>query len=135
MGLVHKFQREEAEAAFLQFWTLWRKHMRKTDGRGKARPAWQQMIDAGASPDDIIDGASWYLRNMTDRDAPYIPLASSWLRSERWADDCEQERAYQARLAGMEQSENVVSMKPAPRPANHFLSRYERGEIKIGAGE
>lgn len=131
MSLVHRFAREDADASFIEFWTLWRKHMRKTDGRGKARPAWNQMIEAGANPQDIIDGAHWYLRNMTERDAPYIPLAASWLRSERWADDCEQERAYQARLAEREQQQtNVVQIANAKLPENHFSRRWERGEIK-----
>jgi len=109
---------------FPEFWSLWRKHMRKTDGRGKARPAYQQMLDMGADPQDIIDGASWYLRNMTERDAPYIPLASSWLRSERWADDCEMERAYQQRLSEREQqrSANVVSISA---PKSKWLQQFE----------
>lgn len=102
--------------AFIAFWTIWRGHCRKTDGRGKARPAWLQMIGAGADPQDIIDGAVWYLRNMSERDAPYIPLASSWLRSERWADDCEQERAFQARLAEAQQRRAAPAPQPIPEP-------------------
>lgn len=124
MSLSHRFAREDAEAAFLEFWTLWRKHMRKTDGRGKARPAWQQMIEAGADAQEIIDGAAWYLRNLSERDAPYIPLAASWLRSERWVDDCEQERAYQARL-NERPAENVVSITPQ-RGQTAFLREFER---------
>ena len=119
----------ECEDPFLAFWTLWRKHMRKTDGRGKARPAWLQMIEAGCDPQEIIDGAHWYLRNMSDRDAPYIPLASSWLRSERWADDAEQERAHQARIAEREaqrQSDNVTPIRRAVLPENHFSRRWEQ---------
>lgn len=122
MSLSHRFAREDAEAAFLEFWTLWRKHMRKTDGRGKARPAWKQMIEDGADAQEIIDGAAWYLRNLSERDAPYIPLAASWLRSERWADDCEQERAYQARL-NERPAENVVSITP-PRGQTAFLRDF-----------
>lgn len=109
--------------AFTTFWLIWRKHMRKTDGRGKARPAWNQMIEAGADPQDIIDGASWYLRNMSERDAPYIPLASSWLRSERWADDCEKERESQARQAEQQDRANVVSIGP-PRGQTKFLKQW-----------
>ena len=126
----------ECEDPFLTFWALWRKHMRKTDGRGKARPAWLQMIAAGCDPQEIIDGAHWYLRNMSDRDAPYIPLASSWLRSERWADDAEQERAYQARIAEREaqrQSErdNVVSIGQ-PRGQTKFYKEFYAQKV---AGE
>ncbi len=114
-----------SDDAFTTFWHIWRKHCRKTDGRGKARPAWQQMMDAGVDPQDIIDGANWYLRNLSERDAPYIPLAASWIRSERWADDCEQERAYQARLA--ERTER----KPVSREAEPVaMSRDEREAIQ-----
>ncbi|WP_173931373.1 hypothetical protein [Chelativorans sp. Marseille-P2723] len=112
---------------FDTFWKLWRGHCRKTDGRGKARPAYQQMLQLGADPQDIIDGARWYLRNMSDRDAPYIPLASTWLRSERWADDCELERAYQARLQERQSQSNVVSMSASrPTKKTRFLEYWER---------
>lgn len=105
---------------FHRFWLIWRDKCRKTDGRGKARPAWDQMVEAGAPPDDIIDGASWFLRNMSERDAPYIPLAASWIRSERWADDCELERTYQQRL--QEKQSNVVSI--GPRGQTAFLKSW-----------
>lgn len=118
---------------FTEFWSVWREHMRKTDGRGKARHAYAQMIEMGHDPQDILDGTRWYLRNMSDRDAPYIPLASSFLRSERWLDDCEREREYQARLQASQAqaSENVVSMKQrAVLPKNHFSRRWENGEFQ-----
>lgn len=92
---------------FRQFWEIWAPHQRKSDGRGKARPAFEQMIERGEDPRDIIDGARWYLRNMNERDAPYIPLASSWIRSERWADDCEKERKFQERFGA---TGNVVAI-------------------------
>lgn len=79
---------------FLAFWNLWKPYQRSSDGRGKARPAYQQMIEQGADPQDIIDGAAWYLRNLKPEERPYIPLASSWLRSERWADECIKERQH-----------------------------------------
>jgi len=85
---------------FSTFWDLWKAHQRKSDGRGKARPAYKQMIEAGHDPQDIIDGARWYLRNLTsEEDKKFIPLASSWLRSERFADECDKERAFQRKLA------------------------------------
>lgn len=85
---------------FSTFWELWRPYQRKSDGRGKARPAYKQMIEMGYDQQDIIDGARWYLRNLvTDEDKRFIPLAASWLRAERFADDCEKEREYQAKLS------------------------------------
>ena len=104
---VPKTQSDSSD--FIAFWTLWRGYQRASDGRGKARPAYQQMIEAGADPADIIAGARWYLRNLKPEERPYIPLASSWLRSERWADDCEKEYDYQARFG----NKNVISMRSA----------------------
>lgn len=95
---------------FAEFWKIWAPYQRKSDGRGKARPAYKQMMEAGHDPQDIIDGARWYLRNLTsEEDKKYIPLAASWLRSERFADECEKERQYQARLAERNGG-NVTSM-------------------------
>lgn len=109
---------------FSRFWLIWREKCRKTDGRGKARPAWDQMMQLGYDPRDIIDGAVWYLRNLSERDAPYIPLAASWLRSERWADDCELERAYQQR--SQERPQNVVAIRSNYKPK--FLQDWEGRE-------
>lgn len=114
-------QREKEPEGFEEFWREWLPHCRKTDGRGKARPAYQQMIDAGFEAQDIIDGCRWYLRNMSERDAPYIPLAASWLRSERFVDDCTSERAFQQRK---QERPNIVPIRQAPKPA--FLVEFER---------
>ena len=119
---------------FEELWQLWRPHARKTDGRGKARPTYLKWLDAGRDPQDIIDGARWHLRSMKESERPYINLLSVYLNSERWVDECEQERDFQKRMAERQQPANVVSIKPAPRPANHFMSRWERGEFKT-AGE
>lgn len=109
---------------FADFWSVWKAHQRKTDGRGKARPAYQQMIDAGHSPEDIIDGARWYLQCMKPEERPYIPLASSWLRAERFTDDCEQWRAYQQRKEAREHPvENVVQLQPTGK--TDFLRKFE----------
>lgn len=119
---------------FADFWAVWLPMARHTDGRGLARETFRRHVLNGAEPQDIIDGAKWFIRSMSDRDRQYVPLSSTWINREAYLDLCHKERAYQARLAGMEQSANVVSMKPAPRPANHFLSRWERGDFKA-AGE
>ena len=124
----------QVDPSFDTFWSLWRKHMRKTDGRGKARPAYQQMLDMGADPQDIIDGAAWYLRNMTERDAPYIPLASSWLRSERWADDCLLEREFNQRMGAAKQASNVTPLHVGPRGQTKFLRQWnEANGAKTGS--
>lgn len=100
MGKVREFDPE----GFSQFWSLWLPVCRKSDGRGKCRETYRKWLLDGAEPADIIDGAAWYLRSLTDKDKPYIPLAASWLNSERWADDCERERDYQRRKAELEAS-------------------------------
>lgn len=90
----------EEPSGFETFWTMWRQYQRKSDGRGKARPAYKQMIEAGYEPADIIDGARWYLRNLTsEEDKKFIPLAASWLRSERFLDEADKERDFQRKLA------------------------------------
>lgn len=98
MGKVREFDPE----GFSQFWALWLPVCRKTDGRGKCRETYRKWLLDGAEPADIIDGAAWYLRSLSEKDKPYIPLAASWLNSERWADDCERERDYQRRKAELD---------------------------------
>lgn len=120
---------------FPEFWAVWLPIARHTDGRGLARETFRKHILNGAEPQDIVDGAKWFARSLTDRDRPYVPMSATWLNRCSYEDLCHKERAYQARLAGMEQSANVVSMKPAPRPANHFLSKLERGEVTLASGE
>ena len=125
-----KIQQVEHEG-FPEFWELWKAHQRGTDGRGKARPAYTKLMLNGADPQDILDGARWFLRNLKDRDREFIPLASSWLNSERWADDCELERTFQKRQAerAAQASQPVPSVKPLISE-NHFSRRFERGEIQ-----
>lgn len=109
---------------FETLWKLWLPHSRKTDGRGKARPVYTKWLEAGADPQDIIDGAQWFLRTMLDKDRPYINLLSVYLNSERWADECEKERDYQKRLA--ERESNVVPMTaPVSTYKPKFLREYE----------
>lgn len=112
---------------FETFWSLWREHMRKTDGKGKARPAYRKHILDGADPQDILDGAAYFLRTMSERDREFIPLAASWLNSERWADDCEKERAYRAKLeeSRIRSQENVVQM-PERRVKTAYMLSWER---------
>lgn len=112
------------DASFLELWLLWRDHARKSDGRGKARPTYAKWLQAGADPADIMDGARWHLRSMKPEEKPYIQLLSVYLNSERWADECEKERAFQAR---QEERTNVVQIKAEPvRKKSAWLEQYER---------
>ena len=110
---------------FGELWILWRDHARKSDGRGKARPTYRKWLLEGADAQDMLDGARWHLRSMKPEERPYIQLLSVYLNSERWADECEKERAYQATLA--ERSANVVQIKPtASNYKPKFLIEFER---------
>jgi hypothetical protein len=115
---------------FPELWLLWRDHARKSDGRGKARPTYAKWLQAGADPADIMDGARWHLRSMKPEERPYIQLLSVYLNSERWADECEKERAFQARQH--ERPANVVQMQqPKPARKTAFLELFE--QQKAGA--
>lgn len=104
---------------FIEFWTLWRPHMRHTDGRGKAREPYRKQLLRGAEPTDIIDGAKAYLRHhksLPTQKQEFIPLASSWLNAESYSDWCEQERDYQARLAETQDRRSAPPPKPIEQP-------------------
>ena len=109
---------------FSEFWADWLPHARHTDGRGLARETFRRHILNGAEPQDIIDGARWFLRSMTDRDRQYVPLSSTWLNREAYIDLCEKERAYQARQQERESS-NVVNIG-LPRGQTKFLREYQQ---------
>lgn len=114
--------KEQEPEGFPQFWSEWRPFMRKNDGRGEARATYRKHILAGAEPADIIDGAKAYLRSLTEREKPYIPLAATWLNREAYADWAEHEREYQKRLA--ERSTNVVNIN-RPQPRSKWAMEYE----------
>jgi hypothetical protein len=118
-----KIIREQEPEGFPEFWNVWRPCMRRTDGRRDARDAYRKHILAGASPEDILDGAKAFLRDMPERDKPYIPLAASWLNKESYLDWADKEREYQARLAA--RAENVVQMKPLSNYKPKFLQDWE----------
>lgn len=109
---------------FAEFWAVWRPCMRRTDGRGDARDTYRKHILAGAMPEDIIDGAKAFLRDMPERDKAYIPLAASWLNKCAYLDWADKEREYQARIAA--RAENVVQMKPLSNYKPKFLQEWER---------
>lgn len=96
---------------FPAFWEQWRKIARHTDGRGLARETFRKHILNGAEPQDIIDGASWFIRNLSERDKEYVPLSSTWLNRGSYEDACEKERAFRERQAEAPKA-SVVQFKP-----------------------
>jgi hypothetical protein len=113
--------RQEPEG-FDEFWCEWRKTKRHTDGRGKCRSEYIRQLKHGATPEDILLAAQWHVRNT--KDLAFIPLASTWLHSELWAEEADKERRLQASQA--DRATNVVSIKAAPLPENHFSRKWER---------
>jgi len=122
--------REQEPEGFADFWTAWMPYRRKNDGRGEARTAYRKHVLSGAEPQDIIDGARAYLRSLTDRDKPYIPLAATWLNREAYEDWAQEERDYQKRLA--ERSTNVVNIN-RPLPRSKWAMEYDRTKSKQAA--
>lgn len=106
---------------FLAFWECWKPIMHKNDGRGSARDEFFRHVEErGADPQDIVDGARWFVRN--GGNAEYKLHAQTWLNRRAYEDGAESERAYQASL--IERSENVIQIKPAKKTA--FLEQWER---------
>lgn len=106
---------------FADFWCIWRPHMRHTDGKTPARAAFIKALLNGALPQDIIDGASGYIRFMPEKDKPYIQLAQTWLNNFIFENWCDRERAFQARISAAPST--VVEIKPN-LPENHFSRRW-----------
>lgn len=108
---------------FSSFWEIWKPYARHTDGRGLARETFRKHVLNGAMPQDIIDGAKWFVRNLSARDREYVPLSATWLNRETWADLCEKERAYQASLIQRSSAPAIAPMKKTA-----FLEKWEQPE-------
>jgi hypothetical protein len=114
---------------FDAFWTIWRPHMRKNDGRGMARETYGKCLAKGAEPQDIADGARWYLASLKERDKEYIPLCATWLNRCAYEDGAILWREFQARL---EQSRQKAAERPldVPKlPKSKFLQDFESKRI------
>lgn len=107
---------------FPEFWSVWQPIKRRNDGRGEARATFAKHLKQGADPQDIIDGARWYARNLPSG-YEYVPLAATWMNRGVWEDDCEKERAFQAKAEA--KAENVVQMRPAPVSKSKWLQEWE----------
>lgn len=120
--------REAEPEGFADFWAIWLPIARHTDGRGLARETYRKHMLMGALPEDIIDGARWFVRNLNERDRNgFVPLAATWLNREAYTDFAEKERAYQARLSTG--SAQVTPIRPN-LPDNHFSRQWEAARQK-----
>lgn len=119
---------------FVEFWELWRKHARDTDGRGDARDTFIEHVSRGADPADIVAGAKWFLAHVL-RDKDFIPLAATYLNKRGYEDHAEQYRAYEARRQerqrAQEQSTNVVSIDAERRAELAARARAVVGGVKL----
>lgn len=108
---------KKAEPPFFpDFWSLWRPHARKTDGRKLARETFAKHVREGANPEDIVLGAAWFLRTMKERDREFIPLSSTWMNRGSYEDDCilERKRMDAMRQAGRTAANNDTQTAPKP---------------------
>lgn len=116
---------ETAPEGFESFWQIWKPVSRNTDGKGLARDAYRKQLLRGTPPEDMIDGASWFIRNLTEKTRDYVPLSATWLNRETFDGLCDKEREYRARLETLSQAPNVVAMRATPvLPATHFSLQW-----------
>lgn len=98
--------------------------MHRNDGRGSARDEFFRHVEEyGVPAQDIVDGASWYVRN--GGNGEYKLHAQTWINRRQYEDGCVSEREFLARHA--ERASNVVQINA---PKSKWLSEYEakRGE-------
>ncbi len=113
---------------FIAYWNMWQPHSRNTDGRALARETFRKQVLKGADPQDIVDGAAWFLRNITERTKDYVPLSSTWLNREGWDGLCEKERAYQERTSQPKASTVVPIRTARPRWLEEYESQQKQGQ-------
>jgi hypothetical protein len=109
---------------FFSFWSLWQPVARNTDGRHLAKAAFMKHVREGYEPQDIVDGAAWFIRNLKDREREFVPLSATWINRGTYLDLCEKERLFQSTLSQPKES-TVVPIR-AVLPANHFLNQYKQ---------
>ena len=118
---------------FPEFWSIWRPFARKTDGRGLARETFAKHVRAGADPQDIINGAAWFLRTLKERDREFIPLSATWMNRGTYEDDCILEAKRIEAIQQPREASNVVEMVPAaPRATEEERAAHvERMKMKL----
>lgn len=113
---------------FIAFWDTWRPVMNKNDGRGAARDEFFRHVEVyRADPLDIVDGARWYVRQ--GGNGEFKLHAQTWLNRRAYEDGCEQERAYQARLAEAKDRRAAPAPQPISRPVQPPQSAEERAAM------
>lgn len=122
MSKKQRSSKADETQEFQQFWEAWKPFARDTDGRGAARDAFLDHVKSGADPQDIVDGARFFLRTMKDKQ--FVPLVQTWLNRRAFEDMAEQERTYQERASQREKERTQPSSVVVALPANHFMRNY-----------
>jgi hypothetical protein len=70
---------------FAEFW----KAYPRREGKGKAREAFNQAVDNGATPEVIVSAAARFARHCirVKTERGYMPHPTTWLNQERWEDE------------------------------------------------
>ena len=120
---------------FVAFWNAWRPHMNRNDGRGAARDEFVRHVEEhGADPQDIADGAKWFIHN-GGNSGEFRVHAQTWLNRRPYEDGAELWRAYQQRLSERDQQSSNVTPIRAVLPDHHFSREWERMQQRKVAGE
>lgn len=116
-------------AEFLAYWAVWQPHMHKNDGRGSARDEFfRQVEELRADPQDIADGAAWYIRNRGPED--WMPHAATWLYRRAYEDGAEKEREFRAKLAERQSDQkNIVPMRRTEIPTMSEEEKQRREQF------
>ena len=75
--------KQDNKASFQRFWDVYPRH----DSRSKAGDAFSGALLKVASDEVLISAARAFRDAVRDTPVRFVPLASTWLRDERWLDD------------------------------------------------
>lgn len=70
---------------FAEFWSAYPRR----EGKGKAREAFNKVVDLGTAPKVLISAATRYASHHTriKTEAKYLAMPATWLNQERWEDE------------------------------------------------
>lgn len=108
--------------AFEEFWTA---YPRKTS-KGKAREAWASALEAGATAEQMIDGARRYAGSKPD--PQYTKHPTTWLNQECWHDEYAGRRSGSVRL----HQALLDDAGPVPRDASEPVARQLARAVLAG---
>ncbi len=114
---------------FVAFWDAWRKVMNKNDGRGSARDEFVRHVEVyGAEPQDIVDGAVWFIRQ--GGNSEFKLHAQTWLNRRAYEDGAEMERSYQAKLVERQQQSEQPKVVQMPQKQTAFMREWAKRQAQ-----